>query len=253
MDNGPKDIPHPLGANQRLFHPDNRPTLTPQESAMRKFFRGTFRSSQGHIGLQEDITNWAIVRSKVPIMDIPRHAPFYILDLLPPTQHKESNDERIKVERANAWARLHLGIQNRDRIDEEALLPNILSETLKRELKFQIMGRPQRTTEDIFESYLRKNTILGEPASSPEMTDLATELKGPLEELRAEPFEKLIPEEIKSATDFLSKLYPSTNPINEDIIGTFLASWRDRKVLAFVEFLWERNHPGQSFFPEPAA
>ena len=234
---------------------DSAPPITPAEIAVRQFVRGSFLVSEGSLAIQKVIFDYAVAKDLLPDIEIPRHIPKYMLSLFPPGQHLERPADVIKDDRAFVWGELHKSKSEPKGIEAEKLVPVVLSEVLGREFKYQIVKRPKRAPDsDQHESYLRKFAVIGESTGSQITDQLCAELTQALDRLRAEPFSSVTKEMISNeALSPLPQLFQGSGELIEDMISRRLNAMGDRRILAYVEALWERNHPGESFFPQAPA
>ncbi len=231
-----------------------RKMLAPDQIAMRQFVRGTFRISQGALGIQLPAIEWASFNGRIPIQEIPAEMPDYLQDLFPPGQHKKLDQEQANAGILTAWEKIHELTYGISPTPESEILPVLTHEILKMELKYQLLDRPARNNPaDNHESQVRKYILQGEKTESPIIDDLCIELKREFEKLREEPApeitaEMISPESFRVLTQYyigMSGYQPISRYVEEE-----LRAMGDRKVLAYVEALWEQNHPGQRFFPE---
>ena len=191
----------------------------------------------------------------LPDVEIPRKIPKYMLTLLPPGQHAERAAERIHQDRAFVWNTLYESKAKPKGVAAEKFTPLILDEILGREFRYQLKGRPKRGPEnDAYESYLRKFVVLGETTGSSITDQLCLDLKPILEALRREPFPVVTDDMISPETlSPLPQLVEGSGDIIEGMIAKRLNAMGNQRILSLVEALWERNHPGQKFFPEAVA
>lgn len=227
--------------------------LTPAEIAVRQFVRGSFLVSEGSIAIQRVIFDYAVVKDLLPEAEIPKEIPSYMLSLFPPGQHLSRSAEVIEEDRAFVWGELHKSKSEPKRVDAEKLVPVILSEVLGREFKYQIVKRPKRSPEsDQHESYLRKFAVVGDSTGSQITDQLYSELAQALDHLRAESFPPVTDEMISNeALSPLPQMFQGSGGLIEGMISKRLNAMGDRRILAYIEALWERNHPGEKFFPNP--
>ncbi len=232
--------------------PDITPPQTPEQTAMLHYFRGAFRLSQGSARAQNSIDDWAMGNGLIPVVNMPHQIPEYLL-IRPPRLHLKSPENRINDDRNDAWEALRFVTENGPRNTPEKAKKIILQEILLKELVYQRLTRHGRDfNDDMFESHLRRNLILGEDyANSPIINQLLKELRIELEKLRAEPIEPITDEMIQSPDmKEIDELLRSGEGAKREEGGERIRKFGTRRNLAFVEKLWEDHHPGQKFFPD---
>lgn len=229
-----------------------KPVLTPDQIAFRQYFRGSFRISQGSYKGQSFIHEWTMSSGLMPPVEIPRKIPEYLKDLTPPGVHLRVSDTLIQNDRDMSWSDLYRISHAEPTIPSSDSVKSIVSEVLKRELRYQLIGRFGRNfNDDIFESHLRKVAVLKEKTDSPILDRLCIELGVELDRLRNLPTATVSPEALNSPwLKELEDLLRSNDPDQYDQAEKILNDMGNRKLLAYVEALYNRNHSGERFFPE---
>lgn len=232
--------------------PDLTPPQTPEQTAMLHYFRNSFRLTQGSAKGQQSVNDWAMSYGLIPAVDIPPQIPDYLL-VRPPRMHLKSSEERIVDDRQMAYEDLKFVMEFGPRSTPEVARGVILSEILKKELRYQLIGRYGRGFNDnMFESYLRRSLVLGENFSSHELDKLLKELRKDLKKLKREPATKITDTMLSSSNmKELEDLFRSNEAQDQQEADDRMDASGPRTVLSYVEALWERNHPGERFFPEP--
>lgn len=245
------EAPGAPGSNISLPAKKDSSPLSPDEIAVRQFVRSSFIVSEGSLGIQNTIFDYAVAKGLLSEIDIPRKIPNYMLTLFPPGQHVIRPPEIIKDDRAFAWSALHKSKSEPKGVEAEKLVPVILSEVLGREFKYQIVKRPKRAPDtDQHESYLRKFVLMGESTGSQITDQLCLDLKPLLAKLRDEPFPAVTDDMISNdALSPLPQMLQGSGDLIEGMISKRLNAMGDRRILAYIEALWEKNHPGEKFFP----
>lgn len=240
------EIPSPLKP------PEPKAQLTPDQIALRQYFRGSFRITQGSYRGQSFVHEWTKASGLMPQAEIPRKIPDYLRDLTPPGIHMKVTGDLIQNDRDMSWNELFRISQTEQTTPPSEATKKILKEVLKRELRYQLLGRYGRNfNDDIFESQLRRTVILGERTDSPILDRLCLDLKAELERLNKEASGPITPEmlnspDLKALEDFLR----SNKPDDYDKAEITMQQMGPRKVLAYVKALYERNHRGEKFFPD---
>lgn len=231
--------------------PELRSPLRPEEIQLRSYFRGSFRYAQGSLMAQSFITQWAYSSGRIQTMEIPEVMPEYIEGLMPPGNHIISSKSKTNIDIEAAWRDLYISSRATEFVSPQEALENVLNEILKRELKYQLVGRKGRSqTQDKYDSYLRRFVVLGEKADSPILDDLSQELEEAVAKLTEEPTPQVTPETLESREiKVLEARFKKGGLVNSDKADSTMTMMGSRKMLSLVVALWEKNHPGQQFFP----
>jgi hypothetical protein len=241
MDETPSSVPPP----------EPKAQLTPAQIAFRQYFRGSFRITQGSYRGQSFVHEWTMGSGLMPQVEIPRKIPDYLKELTPPGVHVKISGDIIQRDRDTSWADLYRISQTTENIPPSESAKSVVKEVLKKELKYQLIGRYGRNfNDDIFDSYLRRTVVLGEKTDSPILDKLCLDLKAELDRLRSTGGDQISPELLNAPWLMqLENLLRSTNPEDYDRAEEIMETMGPKKVLAYVEALYQRNHRGEKFFP----
>jgi hypothetical protein len=198
----------------------------------------SFRYSQGHVFLQQELFSWMREKQFLdPILPlINAEMPEYIFSLRAPQKHKHESEGERKLVVEEFWRKIRFAslITPQDRMTSEERSKkyekSILGLMLDQDNKYQTHERQRRngdeknvpdSSNDPHASFLRRHAVLGKPTGSREFDALFSDLKPLLWQYKKTEY---------SPYDY-----------SDD------AGLSDKTLI--LEVLWEQNHPGHSFFP----
>jgi hypothetical protein len=198
-----------------------------QINAKDLFFQ-SFRFSQGSPNLQNEILKWLIIKGKFEGFIIEKKPPAYIKEIPIPMKHKQLDKRKINDEIKLMWGNLYQFNRMKKLPAENDMLTEILYKMLERDLIYQHKERQGRqgfkknepdSIKDPHASFVRKYILEGEPTGCATFNELHEELK-PL---------------------LANYIINSRNSLSDHGFVKY-------RRITELEGLWEKNHPGQSFY-----
>ena len=226
------------------INPNEKTKLTPEQAELKKWYILAFYLSQGSEDQQSDLTHWSYLDGYFKDKDVPTELPDFLKEVAPPNAHDAigKGSERLRILERNWWGPIDTKrLKSLARHEDGSPIDfpkEILTGMIKSDLAYQYKERPGRIASDFLPddrqdrhgSLVRRHLLMDNKVGNKTFDHL---------------FAKMAP--IVRQLEHLEETKPAgTAPDDLDSLSM-------EEAMQHLIFQWERNHPGERFFPQTQA